>query len=166
MGRLFLYDSSDLSSFRANDETVLKTVFKSAKLVTSLLDAFEPLSTPEISAASSSAESSVVDPGASSRCSLSNKDKRSLRGFVINSTNAIRLQVGLSPSPLTSSLRSILLTCACRCCLSRLLHFCGTFYTRTSAGTSSCLFSERLPTCSNLLVWANTCPVRMEALAE
>lgn len=36
---------------------------------------------------------SAPDPGAALRCTLTPVEKKSLRGFVINITNAIRLQV-------------------------------------------------------------------------
>ncbi|CAE7682709.1 unnamed protein product, partial [Symbiodinium microadriaticum] len=86
----------------SNNETVLKNVFKNAKLVTQLLDAFET----EEGSVGVGDLSVDIDPGASSRCSLTPIEKKSLRGFVINSTNAIRLQT--SALPPTSFLRNFL----------------------------------------------------------
>mmetsp|Transcript_10398 Transcript_10398/g.15810 ORF Transcript_10398/g.15810 Transcript_10398/m.15810 type:complete len:763 (-) Transcript_10398:228-2516(-) len=90
------------TALRQNDDSTLKILFKNAKLITFLLDAFDPLdgNTEGVTTDPS------VDPGAATRCSLSAKDKASLRGFVINATNAIRLQV--SSLPPSSFLRNYL----------------------------------------------------------
>lgn len=72
-----------------NDDVTLKNVFKVSKLTTYLLDAFD------IENIDSSTQISAPDPGAASRCTLSATEKKSLRGFVINLANAIRLQVSI-----------------------------------------------------------------------
>lgn len=58
-----------------------------SKLTTQLLDAFD------FENLDSNIYFSAPDPGAASRCTLSPTEKKSLRGFVINLANAIRLQV-------------------------------------------------------------------------
>ena len=76
---------------------MLKIVFKNAKLVTHLVDAFASDEAAE-------AADPSIDPGAASRCWLTAVEKKCLRGFVINATNAIRLQVHHSHLAVSSPL--------------------------------------------------------------
>lgn len=114
---------------------VLKNIFKHAKLVTHLLDAFDPLN--ESSENGVSADTNT-DPGASSRCGLSAVDKKSLRGFVINASNAIRLQVRNRLGRAVPKLMSM----PVRCLRCPHLHSCAISFTRINAGTILCLHFE------------------------
>jgi hypothetical protein len=97
---------------RQNNEKTLKAMFKSAKLLRHFLDAFDCSEDEEI-AAKLQKSLSVSEGGNSNGTTtgtlssrLSSSDKKSLRGFVINCCNAIRLQVSShsSLSPLTHAL--------------------------------------------------------------
>jgi hypothetical protein len=68
----------------------MKDIFKVAKLTTFLLDAFDP---GDCVGPEPTSPVGAPDPGASARCTLTAVEKKSLRGFVINLANAIRLQV-------------------------------------------------------------------------
>jgi len=83
---------------RQNNDKILKVIFKKAKLLTHLLNAFD--SEDE----HGNTISAQVETDTSNSYQLSPKDKKSLRGFVMNCCNAIRLQT--SSLPPSSFLRS------------------------------------------------------------
>jgi hypothetical protein len=92
---------------RQNNENCLRNIFKNSRLVTYLIDAFEPFEESFEKEYDESNDISMGEKHTPERLlCLSLKDRNALRGLLINSCNAIRLQV--SSLPPTSFLRNYL----------------------------------------------------------
>jgi hypothetical protein len=91
---------------RQNNETCLRNIFKHCRLVTYLIEAFEPFEEAFEKEYDETNDISMGDKTSERSLCLSLKDRNALRGLLINSCNAIRLQV-LSLPP-TSYLRNYL----------------------------------------------------------
>jgi hypothetical protein len=91
---------------RQNNETCLRNIFKNCRLVTYLIDAFEPFEEAFEKEYEESHDITMGDKHSERLIRLSLKDRNALRGLLINSCNAIRLQVSCLPP--TSFLRNYL----------------------------------------------------------
>lgn len=92
---------------RQNNDNCLRNIFKNCRLVTYLIEAFEPFEDSFEKEYDESNDISMGEKHTPERVlRLSLKDRNALRGLLINSCNAIRLQV--SSLPPTSFLRNYL----------------------------------------------------------
>ena len=91
---------------RQNNEICLRNIFKNCRLVTYLIDAFEPFEEAFDKEYDESTDITMGEKHSDHPLRLSLKDRNALRGLLINASNAIRLQV--SSLPPTSFLRNYL----------------------------------------------------------
>mmetsp|Transcript_295 Transcript_295/g.661 ORF Transcript_295/g.661 Transcript_295/m.661 type:complete len:952 (-) Transcript_295:9-2864(-) len=94
------------SVLRQNNEICLRNVFKNCRLVTYLIDAFEPFDDAFEKEYDESTNITMGDKTSEHKLVITLKDRNALRGVLINLCNAIRLQV--SSLPPTSFLRNYL----------------------------------------------------------
>lgn len=91
---------------RQNNEVCLRNIFKNCRLVTYLIDAFEPFEEAFEKEYDESNDITIGEKHSERPLQLTLKDRNALRGILINLCNAIRLQV--SSLPPTSFLRNYL----------------------------------------------------------
>lgn len=91
---------------RQNNEICLRNIFKTCRLITYLIDAFEPFDDAFGKEYDESTNITMADKTSEHKVVITLKDRNALRGVLINLCNAIRLQV--SSLPPTSFLRNYL----------------------------------------------------------